>query len=106
LGQIRRVERRYVWLDEARSTVKAGLALNPTYVISLARAHWAARSDDPTYLGHAEGILEGMRKAGVPEMTAARRLAAILAADVVGYSRLMGGDGEGGQRASRRQPVR
>ena len=29
-------------------------------------------------------------------MTAARRLAAILAADVVGYSRLMGWDGEGG----------
>jgi len=39
-------------------------------------------------------------------MTETRKLAAILAADVVGYSRLMGGDGEGGQRASRRQPVR
>jgi hypothetical protein len=29
-------------------------------------------------------------------MTAVRRLAAIMAIDVVGYSRLMGGDGEGG----------
>jgi class 3 adenylate cyclase len=39
-------------------------------------------------------------------MTAARRLAAILAVDVVGYSRLTGGDGAGGARALRRQPVR
>jgi class 3 adenylate cyclase len=31
-------------------------------------------------------------------MTAARRLAAILAADVVGYSRLMGGDEAGTAR--------
>ena len=35
-------------------------------------------------------------------MTAARRLAAILAADVVGYSRLMGARRRGGQR--RRRP--
>ena len=38
-------------------------------------------------------------------MTAARRLAAILAADVVGYSRLMGedeADGAVGRRAARR----
>jgi class 3 adenylate cyclase len=43
-------------------------------------------------------------------MTAPRRLAAILAADVVGYTRLMGvdeaGDGAGWSRASQRQPVR
>ena len=38
-------------------------------------------------------------------MTAARRLAAILAADVVGYSRLMGDDGAGGARASRGRVV-
>ena len=37
-------------LDEARSAVKAGLALNPTYTISRRRASWSARSDDPTYL--------------------------------------------------------
>ena len=54
-------------LDEARSAVKAGLALNPTFSISRARAAWTAMSDDPTYLAELEPILEGMRKAGVPE---------------------------------------
>ena len=54
-------------LDEARSAVKAGLALNPSFSISRARAAWTARSDDPTYLAQLEPILEGMRKAGVPE---------------------------------------
>ncbi len=57
--------RRLGRLDEARSAVKAGLALNPTFTISRARALWTARSDDPTYL--AQVILEGLRKAGVPE---------------------------------------
>ena len=54
-------------LDEARSAVKAGLALNPTYTISRARAAWTAMSGEPTYLAQTERILEGMRKAGVPE---------------------------------------
>ena len=54
-------------LDEARSAVKAGLALNPTYTISRDRAVWTAVSDDPTYLAQLEPIFEGMRKAGVPE---------------------------------------
>ena len=54
-------------LDEARSAVKAGLALNPTYALSHARVTRAARSDDPTYLAQLERIFEGMRKAGVPE---------------------------------------
>ena len=54
-------------LDEARSAVKAGLALNPSFSISRARAAWTARSDDPTYLAELEPILEGLRKAGVPE---------------------------------------
>jgi Flp pilus assembly protein TadD len=54
-------------LDEARSAVKAGLALNPTYTIFRARAGWTAMSDDPTYLAQLEPIFEGMRKAGVPE---------------------------------------
>ena len=54
-------------LDEAHSAVKAGLALNPTFTISRARAAWTARSDDPTYLAQLEPILDGMRKAGVPE---------------------------------------
>jgi tetratricopeptide (TPR) repeat protein len=54
-------------LDEARSAVKAGLALNPTYAISRDRAVWAAVSDDPSYLAELELVFEGMRKAGVPE---------------------------------------
>jgi tetratricopeptide (TPR) repeat protein len=53
--------------DEARSAVNAGLALNPTYVLSHARATRTARSDDPTYLTQLEPIFDGMRKAGVPE---------------------------------------
>ena len=54
-------------LDEARSAVKAGLALNPTYAISRARAARSAMSDDPTFLAQLEPVFEGMRKAGVPE---------------------------------------
>ena len=54
-------------LDEAHSAVKAGLALNPAFSISRARANWSAMSDDPTYLAQIEPVLKGMRKAGVPE---------------------------------------
>ena len=54
-------------LDEAHSAVKAGLALNPAFAISRARADWTARSDDPTYLARLEPIFDGLRKAGVPE---------------------------------------
>ena len=54
-------------LDEARSAVKAGLALNPTFTISRARASWIAQSDDPTYLTALESIFDGLRKAGLPE---------------------------------------
>jgi tetratricopeptide (TPR) repeat protein len=55
-------------IDEAQSAVKAGLALNPSYTISRARALWTAMSDDPTFLAQLrEQIFVGMRKAGVPE---------------------------------------
>ena len=53
--------------DEARSAVKAGLALNPTFTLSLARATWTATSDDPTYLAQLEPVFDGLRKAGLPE---------------------------------------
>jgi TolB-like protein len=53
--------------DEARSAVKAGLALSPAFAISRARAAWNAISDDAAYLVGLERILEGMRKAGAPE---------------------------------------
>jgi tetratricopeptide (TPR) repeat protein len=54
-------------LDEARSGVKAGVALNPSFTLSRARALWAGVSDDPTYLAQIETTLEGLRKAGLPE---------------------------------------
>ena len=54
-------------LEEARSAVKAGLALNPAFSISRGRALWTAMSDDPTYLAQLEPHFEGLRKAGMPE---------------------------------------
>jgi hypothetical protein len=54
-------------LEEARSAVKVGLALNPAFSISRARADWTSRSDDPTYLAGIEPVLDGLRKAGMPE---------------------------------------
>ena len=54
-------------LDEAHSTIMAGLALNPIFTLKRARSAWVAMSDDPTYLVELRPILEGMRKAGVPE---------------------------------------
>jgi tetratricopeptide (TPR) repeat protein len=52
-------------LDEAHSAVKTGLALYPSFSIS--RTRFPEISDDPTYLASIEPILEGMRKAGLPE---------------------------------------
>jgi hypothetical protein len=54
-------------LEEARSAVKNGLALDPSFAVSRFRTNLAARSDNPTFLAGLEPILEGMRKAGVPE---------------------------------------
>ncbi len=53
--------------DEARSAVKACLALNPTFSISSARVHLTRVSSDPKYLARVERILEGLRAAGLPE---------------------------------------
>jgi TolB-like protein/class 3 adenylate cyclase/Tfp pilus assembly protein PilF len=52
-------------LDEARSAVRAGLALNPAFTISRFRA--GTPSDNPTFLFQRERVYDGMRKAGVPE---------------------------------------
>ena len=54
-------------IAEARSAIKAGLALNPAFSISRARAGWTAVSDDPTCLAGLERIFDGLRKAGLPE---------------------------------------
>jgi TolB-like protein/class 3 adenylate cyclase/Tfp pilus assembly protein PilF len=54
-------------LDEAHSATKAGLALNPAFAVSRARAIWTAVSGDPTFLAKIELVFDGLRKAGVPE---------------------------------------
>ena len=52
-------------LDEARQAIQPGLALAPGFTIARYRA--GVQSDHPTYLAQRERIIEGMRKAGVPE---------------------------------------
>jgi TolB-like protein/Flp pilus assembly protein TadD len=52
-------------LDEARSAVAAGLALNPTFTIRRFRS--SARSDNPEVRAQGRRLVEGLRKAGVPE---------------------------------------
>ena len=52
-------------LDEARSAVQAGLALAPSFTMRRFRA--GAATDNPTYLAQRERVVEGLRKAGVPE---------------------------------------
>ena len=52
-------------LDEAKSEVKAGLALYPNF--TLRRYRDGAQSDNPAFLKGRERIIEDMRKAGVPE---------------------------------------
>ena len=54
-------------VDEARSAVRVGRVLDPNFNVSRARAFWTAMSDHPTYLAQLEPLLEGLRKAGVPE---------------------------------------
>jgi TolB-like protein/Flp pilus assembly protein TadD len=52
-------------LDEARAAVQAGLALNRAFTLRRYRA--GAASDNPTFLAQRERVVEGLRKAGVPE---------------------------------------
>jgi TolB-like protein/class 3 adenylate cyclase len=54
-------------LDEAHSSVNAGIAINPSFTVARARVDWTALSDDSTYLAQLEPIFDGLRKAGVPE---------------------------------------
>jgi TolB-like protein/class 3 adenylate cyclase/Flp pilus assembly protein TadD len=52
-------------IDEARSEVRAGLALDPHFTIArFASAEW---SDNPVYLAQRMQFIDGMRKAGVPD---------------------------------------
>ncbi len=52
-------------LEEARSEAQAGLALDPKFTIQRYRV--GAQSDNPVFLSQRERVIEGMRKAGVPE---------------------------------------
>jgi TolB-like protein/class 3 adenylate cyclase len=52
-------------LTEARAAAQAGLALHPSFTIARFRA--GASSDNSIYLAQRERLLDGMRKAGVPE---------------------------------------
>ena len=54
-------------LDEARTSVNAGLALDPRFTIRRYRDVTYANSDNPTYRAGRERLIEGMRQAGVPE---------------------------------------
>jgi TolB-like protein len=54
-------------LDGARSALKAGLALHPKFTVSFARVVVTAVCDHPVYLAGYERLLDGLRKAGMPE---------------------------------------
>jgi len=83
-------------LDEARAALAESIRLNPE-VNSLSRQRAAQPWGTPQYWSLYENTVNvGLRRAGFPDgMTVTRRLAAVLAADVAGYSRLMGVDEEG-----------
>ncbi|MGH6989050.1 MAG: hypothetical protein ACREE3_04070 [Stellaceae bacterium] len=53
--------------DQAQAAVEAGLSVDPAFTIRRFHANAVAASDDPTFLAQRERIIEGMRKAGVPE---------------------------------------
>jgi hypothetical protein len=71
-------------LEEARRAMGQLRQIDPALHISNVRDLYPLRRPEDR-----AKLIDGLRKAGLPRMTA-RRLAAILAADVVGYSRLMG----------------
>jgi TolB-like protein/Flp pilus assembly protein TadD len=52
-------------LKEAKAEAEAGLALDPT--LTVRRFELSPPSDNPTYLKQHERLVNGMRKAGVPE---------------------------------------
>ena len=53
--------------DEARESVKSGLAVNQVMTIARARELWTGFSDDPTYRATLEPVFESLRKAGLTE---------------------------------------
>jgi TolB-like protein len=53
--------------EQARSAVKAGLAIDPSFTVSRTRAGLTTMFDDSNYSTWIAGALEGLRMAGVPE---------------------------------------
>ena len=54
-------------LEEARAAARTALTVNPQATIARFRATFASFSDNPVYLAGLERIVEGLRKAGLPE---------------------------------------
>jgi TolB-like protein/Flp pilus assembly protein TadD len=54
-------------LDEARTAVQAGLALDPSFTIRRLRDATNALSENPIFVAGRDRAIEGMRLAGVPE---------------------------------------
>jgi len=54
-------------LEEARAAVEAALAVNPRATIARFKATLASFSDNPVFLAGLERVVEGLRKAGLPE---------------------------------------
>ncbi len=52
-------------IDEAKAAAQIGLTLNPHFTIRRFRS--AAMGDNPNYLAQHERLIDGMRKAGLPE---------------------------------------
>jgi tetratricopeptide (TPR) repeat protein len=52
-------------LDEARAAARAGLAIEPKF--TLRRFRDGAATENPVFLKRREHVIEGMRKAGIPE---------------------------------------
>jgi adenylate cyclase len=89
-------------LDEARTALAESIRLNPE-VSSLSRQRAVQPWGTPEYWALYENTVNvGLRRAGfTDEMTVTRHLAAVLAADVAGYSRLIGADEHGTLQAFR-----
>jgi hypothetical protein len=53
--------------EAARTAVRAGLALDPTFTIRRARLFLTSVRDNAIWQSQTERIFDGMHKAGVPE---------------------------------------
>jgi hypothetical protein len=52
-------------INEANAAVQVGLTLDPSFTMRRYRVR--AYSDNPSYLATRQRLIDGMRKAGVPE---------------------------------------